>query len=340
MDPDELLTIREAADMLNVHPDTLRRWEKAGRLVPLRTPTGHRRYRRGDIALQAYTQTTDGSAAGEAPGASMWSRSGRPAPQSGEAAGAGRSSDLFAAQSRERPWTAERIKAMTPVSGEGARVIYPRLQPVLRGRAFSGFVGGAGSGFVGAETPQQRAQDSYLTGALKQDPVTLAVAVRTAADASGDHAWGIMTVDRGGYMANYEEVADWPDIPWGKGSHRKRKGFHRKRKESGETEADLPQVSKSISLIVGTDGSQRSFGPGHDVVIGQDLRADVRVVHPSVSRAHVLLRFDGDRWMAIDNGSLNGTFVDGRRVPWVVIGDGQSINIGDPDGPRVTFTVQ
>ncbi|HZC51153.1 MAG TPA: ATP-binding cassette domain-containing protein, partial [Mycobacterium sp.] len=35
----------------------------------------------------------------------------------------------------------------------------------------------------------------------------------------------------------------------------------------------------------------------------------------------------------------NGVFVNGRRVPNVDIQDGQSINIGKPDGPRITFEV-
>jgi excisionase family DNA binding protein len=58
MEPDELLTIREAASQLHVHPDTLRRWEKAGHLVPLRTPTGHRRFSRADIARAAQRAAT------------------------------------------------------------------------------------------------------------------------------------------------------------------------------------------------------------------------------------------------------------------------------------------
>lgn len=92
-------------------------------------------------------------------------------------------------------------------------------------------------------------------------------------------------------------------------------------------------------LTVRYDGSQRTFAPGHDVVVGRDLRADMRITHPLISRAHLLLRYDQGRWLAIDNGSLNGTFVNGRRVPVVDIHDGQSINIGNPDGPRLTFEV-
>ena len=92
-------------------------------------------------------------------------------------------------------------------------------------------------------------------------------------------------------------------------------------------------------LTVRYDASERTFAAGNDVVIGRDLRADVRVAHPLISRAHLVVRFDQGRWIAIDNGSLNGMFVNSRRVPYVDIQDGQRINIGNPDGPALTFEV-
>ncbi|WP_256715380.1 FHA domain-containing protein, partial [Mycobacterium colombiense] len=93
------------------------------------------------------------------------------------------------------------------------------------------------------------------------------------------------------------------------------------------------------ALTVHHEGSERTFAAGHDVVVGRDLRADMRITHPLISRAHLLLRFDQGKWLAIDNGSLNGTFVNGRRVPVVEIHDGQTLNIGNPDGPLLTFDV-
>ena len=93
------------------------------------------------------------------------------------------------------------------------------------------------------------------------------------------------------------------------------------------------------ALTVRYEGSTRTFAAGSDVVVGRDLRADLRIAHPLISRAHVVLRFDQGRWVAIDNGSLNGMFVNGRRVPAVDIHDGQQINIGNPDGPGLTFEV-
>ena len=96
-------------------------------------------------------------------------------------------------------------------------------------------------------------------------------------------------------------------------------------------------------LTVRYNGPPRTFAAGHDVVVGRDLRADVRLAHPLVSRAHIVLRFDpttpGGRWMAIDNGSLNGMYVYGRRVQEVAISDGTTVNLGNPDGPPLTFEV-
>ncbi|OBH59859.1 ATP-binding cassette domain-containing protein [Mycobacterium sp. E2479] len=92
-------------------------------------------------------------------------------------------------------------------------------------------------------------------------------------------------------------------------------------------------------LTARSDRSEGSFAAGRDVVVGSDLRADLRVAHPLIARAHVLLRFDQGRWLAVDNNSLNGVYLDGRRVPVVDIHDGQTINIGKPDGPRITFEV-
>ncbi|MGW0162635.1 FHA domain-containing protein [Mycobacterium sp. NPDC003323] len=93
------------------------------------------------------------------------------------------------------------------------------------------------------------------------------------------------------------------------------------------------------ALTVRYEGSTRTFSAGNDVVVGRDLRADVRIAHPLISRAHLVLRFDQGRWIAIDNGSLNGMYVNGQRVPTLDIADGQHINIGNPDGPQLAFEV-
>lgn len=46
----ELLTIRQAAKILNVNVETLRRWDKKGKLEAIRISSrGDRRYRKEDI---------------------------------------------------------------------------------------------------------------------------------------------------------------------------------------------------------------------------------------------------------------------------------------------------
>ncbi|WP_029114309.1 ATP-binding cassette domain-containing protein [Mycobacterium sp. URHB0044] len=91
------------------------------------------------------------------------------------------------------------------------------------------------------------------------------------------------------------------------------------------------------TITVHSGSWQRAFAPGRDVVIGRDVRADVRLAHPGVSRAHVLLRCLDGGWVAIDNQSFNGMFVGQRRVQSVDIRDEVTIHVGDPDGPRLTF---
>lgn len=45
-----LITIREAAEMLGVHLETLRRWDNDGKLKSVRVGEfGHRKYRKADI---------------------------------------------------------------------------------------------------------------------------------------------------------------------------------------------------------------------------------------------------------------------------------------------------
>ncbi|WP_197502639.1 FHA domain-containing protein [Mycobacterium scrofulaceum] len=92
-------------------------------------------------------------------------------------------------------------------------------------------------------------------------------------------------------------------------------------------------------LTIRHDGSQRSFAAGHEVVVGRDAQADVRIPDPRISRAHLIVRFDQGRWLAIDNGSLNGTYLNGYRMPVIDVHDGQSIHVGNPRGPRLTFAI-
>jgi excisionase family DNA binding protein len=52
----EWVSLRKAADMLGVHPATVRNWADEGKLNSRRTPGGHRRFSKDDILRQAQNQ--------------------------------------------------------------------------------------------------------------------------------------------------------------------------------------------------------------------------------------------------------------------------------------------
>lgn len=56
---------------------------------------------------------------------------------------------------------------------------------------------------------------TYTTGAIKRDPATMAVAIRTTAVDDPAKQWAVMTVDRGGRYAAETELSDWDDVPIG-----------------------------------------------------------------------------------------------------------------------------
>lgn len=49
MTDEQFLTTGEAAALLGVHIDTIRRWERDGYLSCVRTPGNHRKFRRSDV---------------------------------------------------------------------------------------------------------------------------------------------------------------------------------------------------------------------------------------------------------------------------------------------------
>lgn len=53
MTDSEWVSLRQAAELLGVHPATVRSWADKGELPSRRTPGGHRRFRRSDLISQA-----------------------------------------------------------------------------------------------------------------------------------------------------------------------------------------------------------------------------------------------------------------------------------------------
>ena len=62
--------------------------------------------------------------------------------------------------------------------------------------------------------------------------------------------------------------------------------------------------------------------------IGRSLAADIRFDDPTVSRRHALIVRQPDGLRVLDDRSLNGVFVNGERVEWSTLADGDEIVIG------------
>lgn len=62
--------------------------------------------------------------------------------------------------------------------------------------------------------------------------------------------------------------------------------------------------------------------------IGRSLAAHVRFDDTTVSRRHAVVHREGDHTRLLDDRSLNGVFVNGERVEWHELSDGDEIFIG------------
>ena len=62
--------------------------------------------------------------------------------------------------------------------------------------------------------------------------------------------------------------------------------------------------------------------------VGRSLAADIRFDDPTVSRRHALIVRQADGVRVLDDRSLNGVFVNGERVDWRGLRDGDEILVG------------
>jgi len=63
--------------------------------------------------------------------------------------------------------------------------------------------------------------------------------------------------------------------------------------------------------------------------IGRSGASDIRLDDATVSRRHgLIVRTDDDDLRALDDRSLNGLFVNGERVEWAPLSDGDELEIG------------
>ena len=97
----------------------------------------------------------------------------------------------------------------------------------------------------------------------------------------------------------------------------------------------LDEIRDSLSepgqyLAYRTDGDNRvAYALQREWTrIGRSLAADIRFDDPTVSRRHALIVRQPDGLRVLDDRSLNGVFVNGERVEWSTLADGDEVVIG------------
>src|SRR5689334_25306844 len=83
-------------------------------------------------------------------------------------------------------------------------------------------------------------------------------------------------------------------------------------------------------VLVNTEGAGTKYALATDEVrIGKAPDNDVVIDHPTVSRNHLVVRRQGDRFLVEDLGSTNGTFIDGAQVREAYLRPGALLEVGD-----------
>ena len=88
---------------------------------------------------------------------------------------------------------------------------------------------------------------------------------------------------------------------------------------------------EGTALVVRAGGGRQgeTFAlDGDRIEIGRSPQADVFLDDVTVSRSHAILVRDGSSYSIEDTGSLNGTYVNRRRVEKATLEDGDEVQIG------------
>jgi hypothetical protein len=102
-----------------------------------------------------------------------------------------------------------------------------------------------------------------------------------------------------------------------------------------ETLGDIGVLGPALVVRSGGGRSGETFVPqGERTLIGRSPECPVFLDDVTVSRKHAALVQRDGRWLIEDQGSLNGTFVNRRRVDSAELSDGDEIQIGKY---RLTF---
>jgi ribosomal protein L40E len=107
--------------------------------------------------------------------------------------------------------------------------------------------------------------------------------------------------------------------------------------EAEEEGLGLPEGIGGPALVVRSGGGRAGEAfplEGERVTVGRSPDCEIFLDDVTVSRKHAALTKNGDSFSIRDEGSLNGTFVNRKRVEGAELEDGDEIQIGKY---RLTF---
>lgn len=93
----------------------------------------------------------------------------------------------------------------------------------------------------------------------------------------------------------------------------------------------IEKLGDHDALLISTRGASSGsrYLLDEDVVtVGRDARADILLDDSTVSRQHAVFRRTKDGYMIEDAGSLNGTYVNMKRIDSAELHNGDNIMIG------------
>lgn len=92
-------------------------------------------------------------------------------------------------------------------------------------------------------------------------------------------------------------------------------------------------------LVLELNGRTWTLDPSRSYNVGRDPQGDMVLDDARVSWRHATVRWAGRSWLIEDQGSTNGTYVQGQRIHQMEIGPGSTVHLGNAtDGPRVSLS--
>ncbi len=87
-----------------------------------------------------------------------------------------------------------------------------------------------------------------------------------------------------------------------------------------------------LTILTGNkSGTNFPLDPGRETLLGRGTDCHISVPDPMCSRVHAILSHEDGRWTVRDDGSRNGTMVNGQKVEQATLGDGHVVRIGSSD---------